>query len=701
MNTHDNVAPVPFYFNADQDETHYVTVFTDEMKAEWEHSANRTAYRTIISRDLKLGRRHDLSFSDADATVTYYYLFNVDMLLAEERHLTPASIENEYSTKTSLYRMEAGSWTLCREITERYGEVINTTAYRNLNNLIHCPISYALSRDIAAKGIQAMPRPDLVIPARRIDSGYWDIVAQAFEVMVVSKNQAELVLASGVDGELADSLSTSFYSDVDIKQAEDRIDSLVSGLAKVAANRVEDFAWCEGMAMHLSKVYAKLISHINATSNRMYGNVFLTNMRNTAKVDMSRILEAVSEGSSTCGLHLIYEHLYGALSKTYRLNQGEIHAEIESILNDVDAVDYDWATDQLRDMGFTTCTDCGEWEADDNVRGTYNSDEDSICRECIDSHYTFSDYHDAWLHNDTCCDGIGEDGNEVYFHTDCDDFSYNDDDGVYYHYNYERGSKLINSYHTAKNRGLYKKIQSDWTARNNRFMGIELEVEIRSRDTKRGDIAERLNAVLNDGAVGSRAHFEEDGSLTSGFEIITNPMGLDTHTEFWTWLQDKDLIRGLRSHDTSTCGLHIHVSRRGMNRLQIAKINTFVNHPDNAELISKVARRYSSSYARISQKKLSTAYYEADRYDAVNLNNSQTIEFRIFKGTLKYESLMAAVEFVNAVVNFTMPASPAGFNLSTERFMRFIESFPVRGETKFLRSYLQMAADEDTDKVAA
>jgi hypothetical protein len=138
-----------------------------------------------------------------------------------------------------------------------------------------------------------------------------------------------------------------------------------------------------------------------------------------------------------------------------------------------------------------------------------------------------------------------------------------------------------------------------------------------------------------------------------------------------------------------------------MNRMQIAKINTFINHPDNAELINKVARRYSSSYARISQKQLSKAHYDADRYDALNLNNSQTIEFRIFKGTLKYESLMAAVEFVNALVNFTMPASPAGCNLSTERFTRFIESFPQRSETKFLRSYLKMASDEDTEKAAA
>jgi hypothetical protein len=700
MNTHDNGVPVPFYFDADHDETHYVLAFTDDMKAEWEHSANRSAFRTIVSRELKLGDSHGLSFS-TDSTVTYYYLFNVDMLLAEERNITADAIEQEFSTKSTLYRMQEGSWTMCRTITERNGEIIDEVVYRPLNVLIYCPISYSLSRTIAAKGVQAVPRADLVIPARRIESGYWDIIAQAFEVVCVSKNQAELVLASGLDGSLADSLSSSLYSDADIKEAEDRLELFVSGLARAAANHAEDYAWCEGTASHLSKVYARLNSQINATSNRAYGHKFLTDMRNTAKVHMSRILEDVSKQSETCGLHLIYENTYGALSKSYRLNQEELHTEIESILSDCDAIDYDWATDQLRDMGYTTCTDCGEWEADDNVRGTYNSDEDSICRGCIDSHYTFSDYHDAWLHNDTACDGVDEDGGEATFHCDCDDFSYNDDDGVYYHYNYERGSKLINSYHTAKQRGLYKKVTSDWTARNKRYMGIELEVEIRSRDTKRGDVAERLHAALNDGQSGKRVHFEEDGSLTSGFEIITNPMGLDTHTEFWSWLQDKDLIRGLRSHDTSTCGLHIHVSRRGMSNWQIARINTFINHPDNMELISKVARRYSSSYARISEKKLSKAHYDADRYDALNLNNSETIEFRIFKGTLKYESLMAAVEFVNALVNFTMPASPAGCNLSTERFTRFIESFPQRGETKFLRSYLQMASDEETNKEAA
>ena len=73
----------------------------------------------------------------------------------------------------------------------------------------------------------------------------------------------------------------------------------------------------------------------------------------------------------------------------------------------------------------------------------------------------------------------------------------------------------------------------------------------------------------------------------------------------------------------------------------------------------------------------------------MNITNDQTVEFRIFKGTLKYDTLIAAIEFANAVVNFTMPASPTGFNLSTLRFIDFIDSASQRSETKHLRNHLK------------
>jgi hypothetical protein len=221
-------------------------------------------------------------------------------------------------------------------------------------------------------------------------------------------------------------------------------------------------------------------------------------------------------------------------------------------------------------------------------------------------------------------------------------------------------------------------------------MGVELEVEV--KDGSIDSHVEALNAKLNDGEIGKRVYFEADGSLTHGFEIISNPMGLDSHYELWSALADRDLVRGMRSHNTSTCGLHVHVSRKNMHTMQINKMNVFLNHPDNQDLIKAVARRYDVNYARIAQKKLSNAHkYDIERRDALNITNDHTVEFRIFKGTLIHDTLLSAIEFANALVNFTMPASPAGFHLSTDRFLDFIDSPSQRSETKHLRKHLKAA----------
>lgn len=57
-----------------------------------------------------------------------------------------------------------------------------------------------------------------------------------------------------------------------------------------------------------------------------------------------------------------------------------------------------------------------------------------------------------------------------------------------------------------------------------------------------------------------------DGSLDDGMEIVTHPMSLDYHLEKFCWdaLTARAIKLGYRSHQTSTCGLHVHVSRDGL-----------------------------------------------------------------------------------------------------------------------------------------
>jgi len=142
----------------------------------------------------------------------------------------------------------------------------------------------------------------------------------------------------------------------------------------------------------------------------------------------------------------------------------------------------------------------------------------------------------------------------------------------------------------------------------------------------------------------------------------------------------------------STCGLHVRVSRKNLHDFQINRMNVFINHPDNAKLVKAVARRYATNYARIREQAMGKAHCFRRPLRCARPSSDRTVEFRIFEGTLKHQSLMSALEFTNAVVNFTNPASPAGFNLSTERFVRFITLHPVRlGETRYLRIAIREA----------
>jgi len=180
-----------------------------------------------------------------------------------------------------------------------------------------------------------------------------------------------------------------------------------------------------------------------------------------------------------------------------------------------------------------------------------------------------------------------------------------------------------------------------------------------------------------------RVWAEHDGSLTWGFELITQPMGLDAHEELWSRVLSQTAARALRSHDTRTCGLHVHVSRRGLTTLQLARAVVFLNAPENETLVRAIARRYGNSYCRIAKKALRNAAQSYDRYEMLNLTNSRTVEFRLFRGTLRAETVLACVEFSNAVLEFARTASNG--DLSTRAFLEHVYDVANAADTKHLR----------------
>lgn len=161
-------------------------------------------------------------------------------------------------------------------------------------------------------------------------------------------------------------------------------------------------------------------------------------------------------------------------------------------------------------------------------------------------------------------------------------------------------------------------------------------------------------------------YIKGDGSLDDGMDIVSHPMSLEYHKYFcWEDIMHKAVYLGYRSHQTSTCGLHIHVNRDslgetvGDQELVISRILYFVEHHWN-ELL-KFSRRSESAMnrwaARYGYENSPKAIMEkakkgsCGRYAAVNLCNYSTVEFRLFRGTLKRNTLIAALQLVNEMCN--------------------------------------------------
>jgi hypothetical protein len=156
------------------------------------------------------------------------------------------------------------------------------------------------------------------------------------------------------------------------------------------------------------------------------------------------------------------------------------------------------------------------------------------------------------------------------------------------------------------------------------------------------------------------AIIKHDGSVGYGFEIVTAPATLEVQKRvfkrFLEWFRNTKAFRTFRATE---CGIHIHVSRDALSPLQIGKIISFVHSPKNDVFMYSIAQRYSDHYANWKHEKKVSDVLRAsgNKYEAINLNNEKTIEFRIFQSDSRELQFMKNLEFVQALIDFSSVAS--------------------------------------------
>jgi hypothetical protein len=209
------------------------------------------------------------------------------------------------------------------------------------------------------------------------------------------------------------------------------------------------------------------------------------------------------------------------------------------------------------------------------------------------------------------------------------------------------------------------------------YLGVELEVEMASHKFKdRGEtiyeVFHRLNKKDPEFCV-----VKKDGSLDCGFEICTRPAALELQREVWRGFFTNP-PEGLTVSDR--CGIHVHLSKAAMTNLQIGKIINFIHRPQNRKFIQLIAQRGSKKHCDFNMKgalKHSHPNYrnQFHHYSPVNLLNRDTVEIRIFAGSVDLAIILKNLEFCHALLKFTFPgvASIAESGEVSE-FIKFVKS---------------------------
>lgn len=318
---------------------------------------------------------------------------------------------------------------------------------------------------------------------------------------------------------------------------------------------------------------------------------------------------------------------------------------------------------------YRECYDCGELIHEDDLCTAHDSygDEIEVCESCRYNNYTQCEECGEWFSYDTMHDY------DCYYY--CDNCYQNiASDRIYDYHDYPRDFEFY-------------KASDEENAQY--YEGAELEVENEEVVNECVDyVYDNLDLMCS-----------RDGSLNGrgAMEMVFDPRTPKSWHEIGYKLEEafKKLVdNGYRSNDTSTCGLHFHVSRpyqveidklsrdlwsldctseeykkiqeqiRGLEEKQDTIIDRIllIMETYKQELI-KFSRRKDNTWCKWLSDVVTTEngritsldyikkvkHESVGHHRALNLENHNTIEFRIFKGTLNYNTFMASLELVDNI----------------------------------------------------
>lgn len=201
------------------------------------------------------------------------------------------------------------------------------------------------------------------------------------------------------------------------------------------------------------------------------------------------------------------------------------------------------------------------------------------------------------------------------------------------------------------------------------LLGAEIEVAGNHPETDKKikeDVVKKCIQTMNgsDSDEENLIYSTHDGTVQIEFD--TMPCSLEFHKNKMNYRKMFKYLDsvGYKGHDCDCAGLHIHADRKYLGKtkfqqdLVIAKILYIIEKfNDDLCIIARRNNGYSvfcgDKCASDTAVTLYGKYRNTGKRAALNLQHSNTIEFRMFRSTLKYETLLLTLELVQDIINFS------------------------------------------------
>lgn len=200
------------------------------------------------------------------------------------------------------------------------------------------------------------------------------------------------------------------------------------------------------------------------------------------------------------------------------------------------------------------------------------------------------------------------------------------------------------------------------------LLGAEIEVGGNnniSSDNDKNSTVKKCIQIMNGSDSDEENLIYSTHDSTVQIEFDTMPCSLEFHKNKMNYREMFEYLdkEGYKGHDCETAGLHIHANRSYLGKsrisqeLVISKI-LYILEKFNDE-ICVIARRDNEYSEFVGSKKeenslveLYGKYKDHGKRAALNLQHKDTIEFRMFRSTLKYETFILTLEFVKDIIDY-------------------------------------------------